>query len=405
MTREEALENKIRIQKETKDSWLQNEGQGVAALATGVGKTKIGLDCLEEIRTLQLQTRDSFPTVLIVVPTEEMRDTVWPEEFLKWNVSTESVKIICYAGLKTEKLEKYDMLIFDECHRLTLPNLGRLELLLSMPDKPYCLGLTATMPKVVNPDDMERVHLLRELFPVIYSVTTDEAVELGLVADFEVHVLKFMLDPITKSIKGGNRVKTFFTTELAQYKYLTKNLQYATMQANADKKKEGFKFKAMGARTQFLYNLPSKERLARLCMSKLCGSDTRTILFAGSIEQANNLCGLDVYHSESNRDALTKFQAEEISLLGAVRALNEGINLTNIDNALIVQVDSVDRNLIQRLGRCIRIRYDNLEHKSKIIVLVASGTADEKWYQSAIQDFDSKRIKETLVRVPDPERR
>jgi superfamily II DNA or RNA helicase len=113
------------------------------------------------------------------------------------------------------------------------------------------------------------------------------------------------------------------------------------------------------------------------------------------------LCGDKVYHSESSRDALDKFQKKEISLLGAVRALNEGKNLTEPDNALIVQVDSVDRNLVQRIGRLVRVRYDNLSHKARIIILVAIDTADENWYTSAISDFDSRRIKETLVKVPD----
>lgn len=79
----------------------------------------------------------------------------------------------------------------------------------------------------------------------------------------------------------------------------------------------------------------------------------------------------------------------------------EGKNLTEPDNAIIVQVDSVERNLVQRIGRLVRIRYDNLQHKARIIILVAKDTADENWYNAAISDFDSKRITETLVRVPE----
>lgn len=400
LTKEQALKNKERIQKETEGSWLKNGGYGCAELATGCGKTKVAISCIESIRHMYLGDK-GFPSVLIVVPTEEMRDIDWPEEFNKWSVDMTNIKLICYATLNKEKLEKYDMIVYDECHRVTLPNLRKLEVLLQSPNKPYILGLTATLPKVAYPDDMERVHLLKELFPTIYKVSTDDAVELGLIADFVVNVLKFNLDSTNKNIKAGSKATPFTTTELAHYKYLTKKLQIASMAARADKRKEGFKFSAISARAQFLYNLPSKLRLANLCLEKITKSESRTIVFAGSIEQANTLCGDMVYHSESTRDALDKFQKKEISLLGAVKALNEGKNLTEPDNAIIVQVDSVERNLVQRIGRLVRIRYDNLQHKARIIILVAKDTADENWYTAAISDFDSKRITETLVRVPE----
>lgn len=401
MTKEQALENKVRIQKEAEEAWLENEGYGCAELATGCGKTKIAISCIESIRHLWHQSDKGSPQILIVVPTEEMRDIDWPEEFSKWDTDISNIKFVCYAALLKEKLDKYAMIIYDECHRVTIPNLRKLETLLEFPTRPYVLGLTATLPKVAYPDDMERVHLLKRLFPTIYKITTDEAVDMGLIADFEVHVIKFNLDSVNKNIKAGSKLKPFDTTELAHYKYLTKKLQIASMAARADKRKEGFRFSAISDRAQFLYNLPSKLRLATLCLEKITSSNSRTVVFAGSIEQANVLCGDMVYHSKSNRDALEKFQKKEISLLGAVRALNEGKNLSEPDNALIVQVDSVDRNLVQRIGRLVRIRYDNLTHKAKIIILVAVDTADQNWYESAISDFDSRRIKETLVKVPD----
>jgi superfamily II DNA or RNA helicase len=400
LSKEQALENKIRVQKEAHDAWV-GKYIGCTELATGCGKTKIAIDCIETIRDEYLSLDYGEPHILIVVPTEEMRDIDWPAEFKKWEVSMHRVKLICYATLAKENLSKYNMVIYDECHRLTLPNLRNLESLTATLPKACILGLTATLPKVAYPDDADRVHMIRELLPVVYRVTTDEAVDLGLISDFEVTVLKFQLDATNKNIKAGTKLKPFMTTEEAQYKYLTKKLQVASMQAQADRKKEGFKFAAISARAQFLYNLPSKLRLASYCLAKIRTNDVRTLVFAGSIEQANLLCGEHVYHSESTREALEKFQSKEISLLGAVKALNEGKNLTEPDNAVIVQVDSVDRNLVQRIGRLVRIRYDKMDHKATIVILVASGTADEKWYESAIGDFDSKRIKVLNIKVPE----
>lgn len=50
----------------------------------------------------------------------------------------------------------------------------------------------------------------------------------------------------------------------------------------------------------------------------------------------------------------------------------------------------------------VRKRYDNPEFKAKIIIMVAVKTADEKWYKSAIKDFETSRIKEYLVTLSPP---
>lgn len=400
MTKEEALENKRRVQQEAHDAVVLANGRGCLEEATGVGKTKIGLHVLETLKdtVLSLESRDM--QTLIVVPTEEMRDIDWPEEFEKWSIPMDNVKIICYSSLVKEKLEKYDFIIYDEYHRTTLKNLRKLQQYLTDP-KVYALALTATLPKeVFFEEDRERIELMKELLPTVHKITTDQAVELGLICDFHVTVLKFFLDEVNTNIRGGTLKAPFNQSEGARYKYLTNNLKRSMILAGSDPKKQGMKFAAMSKRAQFLYNLPSKLRLAKKCLEQLLREDKRTVVFAGSIEQANVLCGVDVYHSESTREALDKFQKKEIPVLGAVKALNEGKNLTEPDQGLIVQVDSVERNLVQRFGRFLRIRYENLDHKAKIVILVALKTADEEWYNKAIKDFETSRINEYTVKIP-----
>lgn len=391
VSNEQALTNKIRVQKEGREAWFKAYCRGTLAWATGVGKTKAAIDIIEQLRHEYLQRyAEGMPQGLLVTPTEEMRDIDWPAEFELWNVSMEGITSVCYASLAKEKLEKYDFIIYDECHRLTMANLKRQ----AEANKP-ALGLTATFPKAMYEEEAERVNLLAALLPPVHSIGTDEAVDLGLIADFEVMVLKFHLDDVNKNIKAGTKAKPFMTTEKAQYAYLTKRIQMAIV-----KKIDGLRYAAIANRAKFLYNLPSKLRLAKLCLSKLNVPGKRTIVFSGSIEQANELGGDNVYHSLSTRDALQRFQDKIIDLIVAVRALNEGKNLTEPDQALVAQMDSIDRNIVQRIGRVIRRRKDNPAFKARVVILVALGTADEQWYKTAIADFDSKRIQETLVRVP-----
>ncbi len=351
MTKEQALENKARVQKEALDAALSAGGSGVIEAATGFGKSKVGVEWVEAIRHLILSQEDREAKGLLVVPTEELRDVGWPEEFTKWGVSSEGIKRICYSSLAKENLDKYDFILYDEYHRTTLPNLKKLIEYLKNP-KVYALALTATLPKkIVFEEEAERIHHLRTVLPIVYTLSIDEAVELGLVADFEITVLKYYLDEVNKNVIGGSVKALFKQTEAGRYAYLTNNLKRAAVIAKADPSKMGWKMATISKRTNFLYNLPSKLMLAKKCLAQLQRDPlARTVVFAGSIEQANELCGEDVYHSASTREALDKFQNKQISLIGSVRCLNEGLNLNDPTQALVVQLDSVERSIVQRIN-------------------------------------------------------
>ena len=400
VTEQQARENRKRVQEEAVVVWENSNNTGCLELATGAGKTKIGLTCLERITEYFRSTKQREPNCLIAVPTEGMRDVEWPNEAELWGISLENCTIVCYATLGKVDFSKFDFMIFDECHRLTLPPLKKLQArILADPLFPY-VGLTATLPRPNDfTEDFERISMMLNLMPSVYKLTTDEAVELGLIADFEIKVLKFDLDSTNLNILGGTKLKPFKQTEAGRYAYLTTNLKRATIMAKSDPSKMGFKFSAIQKRTAFMYDLPSKLRLASLCLEELRKLG-RVVVFAGSIPQCDALCGIDVFHSQSNEDALDRFQKGDSNVIGSVKALNEGRNLLKPDAGLVVQVDSVDRNLIQRIGRLVRVRYDNMSFKATIVILVAANTADDKWFKESISGFDSKRITMNLVKVP-----
>jgi len=399
-TVEQCLENKKICQEEAKSKWLLT-GIGCIEACTGFGKSKPAIEIIDHLRHEWLSQFQRNLQVLLVTPTEEMRDGNWPEEFAKWNVSMENIKFIAYASLSKQDLSKFDLIVFDEYHRTTLGNLRNLKDAMDCA-KLQVLGLSATLPtKAWSDDDQERLMLLKTLCPTVYKLSLDDGIDYGLVSDFEMHVLKFNLDTVKLDYTGGTKLKPFKQTEKARYAWLTKKVQYAMIQVQQDPKKKGFEFKAIGERVQFIYGMNSKMRLAKACLKNLNINGKRTLVFAGSIEHANELCGDAVYHSESTREALDRFQNRESDLLGSVKAMDEGMNLLEPDNGLIMQVTSVERSLYQRCGRLLRKRYDNLQHKATIVVLVAMGTVDEQWFNRASQNLESSRITTTLVRVPE----
>jgi len=70
--------------------------------------------------------------------------------------------------------------------------------------------------------------------------------------------------------------------------------------------------------------------------------------------------------------------------------LNEGHNIPiKVDNAVIVQLNSNDRNLIQRIGRILRYKKG---HVAKVIIILCIDTVDENWYIKATAGLDSSKI-------------
>lgn len=379
-------QRKTWIQEQGYQAWKANNYRGTMEMATGTGKTRIGVRAVFEALE-----KNPEALVYIVVPTETLRDVDWPNEMALAGYPglEKRVRIVCWVALSKEKPNRdVDLVVLDEVHRITTQN----SVFFNRDTYKVwnVLGLTATLPGEKWQNDQDKNMLISFLCPSCFEVPLEQAIELKIVTDFEMFVLMFDLDDQEYTVDGGTMKKPFKTTEKAHYQKLTKMMQRATWMKN-----EGMKFMAIQKRTEFLYNLKTKEKLARDVIEQVMKKNERTILFCGSIEQANNLCGANVYHSKTGNDALKAFAAEEINFLGVVQALNEGKNVPNIDQALIIQLTSKELNLIQRIGRAIRWREN---HIPKIILLIAKGTADEKWYREATLNFEKSRIKEFYVK-------
>jgi superfamily II DNA or RNA helicase len=360
------------IQEEALNSWINNLFKGTLVLATGSGKSKIAVMAANYYHRLMNKK------ILYVVPTEKLRDKDVPDEFKKWNseqLFKENIKCICYASLANE-IEHFDFVIFDECHHLTDNNKDYLKRI----SPTWVLGLTATPPK-----DLEKIVIIKEYCPVIYEYSLDTAVIDGVVAPYKINVVLTELDSITKNIKAGNKKKPFMQTEKQHYEYLSKQVGRA-MFATGPKAQDILKF-AILKRMRFIYELPSKTKIAeKIIAEKIKGK--RSLIFAGGIEQANALCK-HRYHSKTNDNDYNDFISDKIKHLSCVRALNEGINVPNIECELITQIESNDLPLTQKIGRGVRFRPG---HIAEIWIIICQNTQDETWWKKASEKFDQTKI-------------
>ncbi len=370
--------NKVRekVQEEATQAVIQNDG-GMVAMATGSGKSKVAVDV---VKHYTLQSENGSISSAVIVPTEKLRDENWKEEFEKWNAKSmwTDTTSLCYASASKVANHNFDVAILDEGHNIT--ELGSEFFVNNTVDK--TILLTATPPT-----DKVKVDILNNLgIKLVYELTLDQAVRLGFVAPYKITVVTVPLDNATKNIPGGTKDKPFMTTESSAYAYWNKRVQ----QCYGDSTPRGqakMKFAILG-RMQFIYKLPSKTSVIKFLLEKVIPKDDRTLIFCGSIEQAKDVCPW-TYHSKSDDKDYDAFKAETINRLSCVKSINEGHNFPGIDSGIIGQLNSKEKDLVQRIGRLIRFRPG---HEAHLWIVVSEGTQDEKWLEGATAGLDQSKI-------------
>ena len=167
---------KDRVQRECLNTWYKQGCNSTAEIATGVGKTRIGVLAAEYVyRTIK------DVKILILTPTQVIRDSAWKDEFAKWGhkrIFDRNVESVCIQTACKYENQHYDLIIVDEIHNylgagedsIYYSFFGR-----NSYDK--ILGLSASIDSSLLPR-------LNAIAPICYTLGINKAVELGLVAPF-----------------------------------------------------------------------------------------------------------------------------------------------------------------------------------------------------------------------------
>lgn len=347
---------------------LPNPAHGILEISMRVGKGRI---TIEQIK------REKCKSILWVTPSTILRDKDVPEEFTKWGAEDyfKNTTVICYGSLH-KHIGSYDKIILDEIQHLTDAN-----------SEPFfngnitynsILGLTGTMPKI--PEKLDLINLLG--LKTLHEITIEDAVDMDLVSDFNMVMLKTKLDATTKNIKGGTKAKPFMTTERSTYTYLDKKCRMAFATRN-DVLSKIF----ISKRMHFVYNLPSKVEATKKLLKTLKG---RTIIFAGSID-SSKFIHKNTFNSKTDDTYLKAFKAGEIDTLVLVKSGGTGHTFKNVNNIIITQVDSNKSGLVsQKFGRGLLKNDDG--SIVNIYIIYCEDTVDEKWALRAIEDRDNNKI-------------
>lgn len=358
---------KQKIQDEATVEIVRNNGNGLVEIATGGGKTKIAIDYIAENN---LKACWFTPSVI-------MRDIDTPAEFEKWgykDVFDNNVEIYCYASMHKIENKSFDIIILDEVHKVT--ELKSEFFFEHNNTFGSVLAFTAT-----KPDDEEKIEIFNKLgLKTIYKLSVDDAVARGVIAPYILNIVRVPLSPTLK-IKAGGKGKQYLITEEKCYS----NIQRAIARMMAEGKEIPKQF--FMRRANFLYNLKSKVIVTRAIIDSLKGK--RIIVFSKRIATAKDI-NKNVYHSKSDKNALLNFINGNSNIISAVDSINEGVNVPNVDVIILHQINSLDREFIQKIGRGLRFRPG---YVAEIYLVIAADTRDEQWAGKAIQSIGEENIR------------
>ena len=353
--------NREEIQAEALKATVGKQRASVV-LGTGVGKTLVGLKHMELNTTSLMRT-------LVVAPKKSIFQS-WKDDAETFNMQEQLSRITftTYLSLNKHNPADFDAVYLDEVHSLLDSHRGFLQLY-----KGKILGLTGTPPKY---KDSEKGKLVQEFCPVVYTFKADDAIENGILNDYQIIVHELSLDT-NKNYPVLMKTKSFITSESQNYNYWGQRLETGSGPVHI--------LRVM--RMKALMEYPSKEKYTKKLLNSI---NTKCIVFANTQDQADRLCTYS-YHSNNpeSEDNLQQFKDGNINELSTVMQLNEGVNIPNLRQGIIMHAYGNERKASQRIGRLLRL---NPDEKAIVHILCYMGTVDEKWVKEALEGFDQSKI-------------
>lgn len=358
---------------------------------TGLGKS---------YSAINLQARmNSQKTFICVAEIAHIQN--WRDEYIKHGYEhlLESTEIFCYASLKKYKNKICNLLILDEVHHAFSD--ARTDILSSIKAEKV-IGLSAT---ITDEDKFSFNNIFGETD--VYTVTMEEAIEMEILPKPKVYLIGLELNNSNKSetinFKRGKNIKEIHCDYLqrntyiyAKSKYPTLNLiihctqkeKYDYIDAEYNRaamyKRTGW-LRYGGVRKKYLSDCKT-DKIKEICKT-LQEDGKRFITFCGSIEQAEMVMAGNCIHSKKESNSiLKKFNSKEINSIYAVKKLVEGVNLVDINAAVIGQLDGTERPFIQMTGRSLRADFP------EVYVLYFNETKDMDYLENVTNNIPQEYL-------------
>ena len=375
-----------RWQLEAYSWWLSQGSQGIVEAVTGTGKTIVGLAALANACATQKRALLLVPTIVLQGQWAEkiQREIPYARVTLLGGSGSSAralpphdilIAVINSAASAAQQLEgAYRCVVADECHRYGAPTFQRA--LLQCAEQR--LGLTATLERLDEGVD----ETLRPYFgPASFVYDLDRATSDRVLASFIVaHVGIDLTEEERKRFDiVDDQCRRARATLINQYSYPAKPSEFMPKAAKAAKKLntffgEGKHAKSYMAgfsqRIKILAETPARlDALRRLSpIIKLSGG---TLAFTETVDMADRAAKAlrhedvkaQAFHSEvsagERQIRLAALQRGTLQAIVGVKALDEGVDVPDVDLGIIMSASHQKRQMIQRLGRIVRKKSDD----------------------------------------------
>lgn len=414
-----------RWQREALDSWEDNSYRGVVEAITGTGKSLVGVAAIHKTVVI------SGGKALLVVPTRALLEQ-WSREitrmlptvrvgkltsgfadsFASFDVLIATVQTACKVPPIPTSL---GLLIADEVHRYGSEQFSKV----MHPRYQRRLGLTGTFERQLD-DGVERY-----LLPYFEAVTTSygygAALSEGVVARFNLALVAAEFDSSEQRqyTDATERCSDAMKDLVDRYLYpsdwpqffaaVTQQLKQETCRDEesdlCSKYLGGF-----AERRRLTAEAGSKERFVEQIAGSL-GQFSGSLVFTETKDSARRLGWLinkvtpafpltSDSSSTEREDKLRGFSAGRIKVLCAPRILDEGIDVPEAELAVIVAASKTARQMIQRMGRVIRLKKDG--RSARILMLYIQGTGEDpdmgghESFLNLVRPFASTEMRTTV---------
>jgi len=414
---------KSELQKEIVD-YVGSMPHGRLLLAPRIGKTKLVIDIIK---------RDKPDSILWVTPSVKLAQEDIPEEFVKWKAKRfiDKLKTCTYDSLHKMK-GYYEVIIMDEDQHLTENN--AINLLNDTLVYTNIISMTGTSTK-----HNDKLNLYKKLkLPILYDLSINEAVDIGLLANYQINVLKIEPDKtkmkkynqmqylIDKNVIGTasinpQKTKLVITGQKAAELTIQKgeskyggelftvfgklgSIGYAVITDKGELKgklrtNDGVNYQISDGvlhypikanlligRSRALGVSELKTEIAKNLIEKLEG---RKLMFCTTTEQSSQISDY-TYHSKTDNRFLREFQGEMIDHIVMVNKGGTGFTYKRLDHLIIVQCDS-DKNGLTSQKIC-RTLLSQEDYIATVWLLCVKDTRDEVWVESTLESFDKSKV-------------
>jgi superfamily II DNA or RNA helicase len=368
--------------------WKESGCKGTSIAVTGLGKTRMGLLAIAE-------TLEDHPErrALVIVPTENLRDNEWINEFYSWSLThlLDQVDFECIQTAYKMVNKHWNVVVVDEIHTTLSPEYRKFYKNNTW-NRIY--GLTATIP-----ENDEYKAILSKLAPIIYTTDTKDALNLGLISPYK--VFNIGVSFTAEEAKAYNKIDTMYNAAVSKLGGIFEAFRNATIYRNkgnaTQKKWANIFYVMMQKRKQLCYGAQNKVGVIKKIVEKF--PDRKTLIFSESIEFADciqeaigNECV--TFHSKlkasDRKTVLTAFSSGYKRIISSVKALNVGFNVPDCSLGICAAGSSKALDNIQRRGRTVRLQ----KGKTAIYVnLYVKGSQEVKWVRKRTQnDYNTQWV-------------